>query len=158
MNTDRLWAPWRINYIRKKKQKGCIFCRAVKAKGGKKDYVLFKTRYSVGMLNIFPYNNGHCMVSPARHIGKLEQLTDEESLDLFKSLNRIKRLLDKVLKPDGYNIGINIGRSSGAGIVSHLHLHIVPRWIGDTNFMPTVYGTKIISQSLDELYIQLKHA
>lgn len=158
MKTDRLWAPWRINYIRKKKQKGCIFCRAVKAKSKKKDYVLFKTRYSVGMLNIYPYNNGHCMVSPVRHIGKLERLTDAESLDLFKSLNRIKRLLDKVLKPDGYNIGINIARGAGAGIVSHLHLHIVPRWIGDTNFMPTVYGAKVISQSLDELYIQLKDA
>ncbi len=158
MKNARLWAPWRINYIRQKKQKGCIFCSAAKSKSKDKDYVIFKTGYAVAMLNIFPYNNGHCMVSPVRHVGKLEELGDAEIMDLFKGLNRIKRLLDKVLKPGGYNIGINIGASSGAGIVSHLHIHIVPRWIGDTNFMSTVYNTKIISQSLGELYTRLKNA
>ena len=98
------------------------------------------------------------MVSPIRHIGNLTQLKDVEALDLFQTLNKVKALLDKVLKPDGYNIGINISKSAGAGIVSHLHIHIVPRWIGDINFMTTLYDTKIICQSLDELYKQLKDA
>jgi ATP adenylyltransferase len=108
------------------------------------------------MLNAFPYNNGHLLVSPLRHKGEISQLRDAEILDLFKTLNHAKGLLDKVLKPDGYNIGINISESAGAGVISHLHIHIVPRWKGDTNFMPVLYDTKIISQSLDELYKQLK--
>jgi ATP adenylyltransferase len=153
---DRLWAPWRIRFIRNKKQKKCIFCQALKSKA--KNYVLFKTRYSLALLNIFPYNNGHSMVSPIRHVGDIAKLSDVEALDLFSALTKVRKLLDKVLKPHGYNIGINISRSAGAGIVNHLHIHIVPRWIGDTNFISTVYGTKIISQSLDGLYKQLKHA
>jgi len=98
------------------------------------------------------------MVSPIRHIRTLSQLKEVEVLDLFKTLNNTKILLDKVLKPDGYNIGINVSRSAGAGETRHLHIHIVPRWIGDVNFMPTLFDTKVISQSLDELYKRLKHA
>jgi len=154
---DKLWAPWRVNYIRNiKKKKGCIFCASVKGKT--KDYVVFNTKHSAAMLNIFPYNNGHMLVSPARHICSLAQLNDEEAIDLFKAINKTQRLLDKVLKPNGYNIGINLGRAAGAGITGHLHVHVVPRWVGDTNFMPVLSGTKIISQSLDELYKQLKNA
>lgn len=110
------------------------------------------------MLNIFPYNNGHMMVSPLRHVKDLSALKAAETLDLFKTLSETKALLNKILKPDGYNIGINISRSAGAGIPGHLHIHIVPRWNGDTNFMPLVAGTKVISQSLDELYRQLNYA
>jgi ATP adenylyltransferase len=110
------------------------------------------------MLNIFPYNNGHIMISPIRHVREITQLTELEGLDLFQSLSKVKRLLDKVFKPEGYNIGINIAKSAGAGIAAHLHIHIVPRWQGDTNFMPLFYGTKIISQSLDESYKQLRKA
>ena len=154
---SRLWAPWRIKYIRNtKRQKICIFCANTRSKG--KNYVIFKTKYSFSMLNIFPYNNGHILVSPRRHIREFGQLKSLEILDLINSLNKAKELLDKVLKPDGYNIGINISRSAGAGITGHLHIHIVPRWIGDTNFMPVLYDTKIVSQSLDELHKQLKNA
>lgn len=96
------------------------------------------------------------MISPIRHIGKLSQLKEVEVLDLFAALNKTRELLDKVLKPDGYNIGINISRSAGAGEVRHLHIHIVPRYRGDANFMPTLFNTKVISQSLDELHKQLK--
>jgi ATP adenylyltransferase len=110
------------------------------------------------MLNIFPYNNGHVMVAPIRHINRLSQLKEKETLDLFRTLNKVQILLDRVLKPQGYNIGINISKSAGAGITGHLHIHIVCRWQGDTNFMTTIYDTKIISQSLDELYKQLKYA
>ena len=154
---DRLWAPWRMNYIKAKKQKGCLFCKANRQKAaGEKYYVIFKSRHSIAMLNSFPYNNGHLMVSPLRHVSKLTQLNENESLDLLCSIDRAIRLLDKVLKPQGYNIGINISRSAGAGITGHLHMHIVPRWPGDTNFMPALYDTRVIPESLDELYRQLK--
>ncbi|MDD5097791.1 MAG: HIT domain-containing protein [Candidatus Omnitrophica bacterium] len=154
---DKLWAPWRINYISgKRKVKGCIFCLAKKEKS--QDQVIFKTRFSIAMLNIYPYNNGHMLISPLRHIRDIAQLQEEEILDLFKSLNKAKNLLQKVLKPQGYNIGFNLTRVAGAGITGHLHLHIVPRWVGDTNFMPVVFGTKIISQSLKQLAKKLKDA
>ena len=150
---DKLWAPWRINYIKNANKKTkCIFCDS------KHDFVVFKTRESVCMLNIYPYNNGHLMVAPLRHIRDLNQLNDAQTLDLIKALNKAKKLLDKVLKPDGYNIGANLGHAAGAGIAGHLHLHIVPRWVGDTNFMSTVSSTKIISQSLKDLYKRLKYA
>lgn len=158
---DRLWAPWRMKYLKAsakicggKKQKKCIFCQSIKSKG--KNYIICKGRYSFSMLNIFPYNNGHVMVSPIRHIREFSQLKDIEILDLFKTLNDTKKMLDKVLKPHGYNIGINISASAGAGQTRHLHIHIVPRWRGDTNFMTTLYNTKVISQALDELYKNLK--
>jgi ATP adenylyltransferase len=152
---DRLWSPWRIKYIKSnKKNKGCIFCRAKKA--NPRDYVIFKTRYSAVMLNIFPYNNGHIMVAPLRHVKDLSLLNETEALDIFRAINKTKGLLEKVMHPQGYNIGINISKIAGAGIAGHIHIHIVPRWVGDTNFMPTLYNTKVISQSLDELYKQLK--
>lgn len=153
---ERLWAPWRIKYLEAKKKSGCIFCANQKLRG--KDYVILKTGLSVAMLNIFPYNNGHIMVSPLRHIKELSQLKETEAVDLFRTLNKVKLLLDKVLKPQGYNIGINISKAAGAGIPGHLHIHIVPRWRGDTNFMPVVNDTRVISQSLDELYKKLRHA
>ncbi|MGE5307611.1 MAG: HIT family protein [Deltaproteobacteria bacterium] len=149
---DRLWAPWRITYIRGTRKKGkerCIFCAA---RRDAKDYVLFKTARSVAMLNIFPYNNGHTMVAPLRHTGALQKLSRVEMEDLFLSVQRVMRVLDKVLAPQAYNVGMNLGRTAGAGIPGHLHVHIVPRWNGDTNFMPVTGGTKVISQSLDELY------
>lgn len=154
---DKLWAPWRNNYIAgKNKPKGCIFCAAKKTKGS--DYVVFKTKLSICLLNIYPYNNGHILISPLRHLKDITRLTPEEVLDLFKSLNRAKALLHKVLKPQGYNIGLNLGRISGAGIPGHLHLHIVPRWAGDNNFMPVIFETKVISQSLEQLLKLLKNA
>ena len=153
---DKLWAPWRINYVRNTKQRICIFCRAIDLEA--KDYVLFKTTRTIAMLNIFPYNNGHILVSPKRHIGRLEQLNEDEALDLFRAITKAQKLLTKVLKPHGFNIGINLSPAAGAGITGHLHIHIVPRWIGDTNFMPVLSNTKVVSQSLAELYKQLKNA
>lgn len=153
----RLWAPWRSGYVRsthKKKEKGCIFCSA--AGSPQEKFVVARTRHSRVMLNRFPYNNGHLMVSPRRHVADLALLSDDELLDLFKTVNRAKKALHRLLKPAGYNIGVNIGREAGAGIVSHVHVHIVPRWAGDTNFMPVVAGTKVVSQSLAELKRLLK--
>ena len=154
---DRLWAPWRITYVSKaNKDKQCIFCRA--GKGTKADFVVFKTKYSLCMLNIFPYNNGHLMVTPLRHVKDLERLSQAEIIDLFQSLVRAQKGLSAVLRPEGFNIGINLARSAGAGVTGHMHVHIVPRWNGDTNFMPVLYGTKVMSQSLEQLHKRLIHA
>ena len=150
---DRLWAPWRNKYITAKKQKSCIFCSANK----KSDYVFIKTQLSVAMLNAFPYNNGHILVAPLRHIKDLKNLKENELLDLFNTINRAIALLNKILRPKGYNVGINMGRVAGAGIPGHIHFHIVPRWNGDTNFMSTINSTRVISQSLDELCKRLKN-
>jgi ATP adenylyltransferase len=152
---DRIWAPWRIKYIQSKKKKKCIFCNAVESET--KNYVFIKNKLSFAMLNIYPYNNGHALVAPLRHTNKISKLKDEDFLDMFDTLNTTMECLDKVLKPQGYNIGINLSGLAGSGISGHLHIHIVPRWKGDTNFMPVIYDTKVVSQSLQELYRGLKN-
>ncbi|MDD4953602.1 MAG: HIT domain-containing protein [Candidatus Omnitrophica bacterium] len=150
---DKIWAPWRINYFKIKKQKGCIFCKAKKNNAG--DYVIFKSKHCLGLLNIYPYACGHIMIAPLRHINSLGQLNQQEVMDIFAALKKIQLALDKVLKPQGYNIGLNLSRSSGAGITGHMHIHIVPRWIGDANFMTTISDTRVISQSLGQLRKEL---
>jgi ATP adenylyltransferase len=160
MTTDRLWAPWRIPYIKKSKikQKGCFLCRANRSTHDKKNLVFLKSDHAFGILNLYPYNNGHVMIVPARHVKHLSGLSDPELCDIMACVNKTTAALDKMLKPDGYNIGINIGRVAGAGIRDHLHIHIVPRWNGDTNFMSTLINTRVMSQSLRVLYDELvKH-
>lgn len=153
---DRLWAPWRTEYISKvDSMKGCIFCSKLKAGGDKAARIIERSRHSFSILNIFPYNNGHLMVVPYRHVSDLTKLSDEELLDICRLLNRTQKMLEKALKPDGFNIGVNIGRSAGAGVKGHVHIHIVPRWNGDVNFMPVFTGSKVMSQSLDSLYAKL---
>jgi len=153
---DKLWAPWRTGYLYAKKKNGCVFCDSLKPK--KKAWVILKNKYSFAVLNKYPYNNGHLLAAPLRHIGDIPGLKDEEILDLFKTVSQAKDVLSRALKPAGFNIGINIGESAGAGVTGHLHIHLVPRWKGDTNFMPVLYNTKVISQSLEELYRRLKRA
>ena len=153
---DKLWAPWRKGYITLKKPKGCIFCEKPKFKDDK-SYIITRSKFSFSMLNIFPYNNGHLMVAPFKHTKDLNKLNDEELLDLLKLLRKSCDLLDKALKPEGYNIGINVGEISGAGYAGHLHIHIVPRWKSDTNFMPVITDTKVIPESLDSVYRKLKY-
>lgn len=157
---DKLWAPWRITYIKNSaKEKRCLFCRVKKTKQKKadqKNLVVLRSAHCFVIINLFPYNNGHLMISPYRHIKDTGYLNDAEALDILKTLNFTKTVLDKILKPHGYNIGINTGKAAGAGIDKHLHIHIVPRWNGDNNFMPAIFKTKVISQSLSELYRLLK--
>jgi len=155
---DKIWAPWRKEYILQKKMKGCIFCTMPKEDRDRENYIIKRTKSSFAMLNTYPYNNGHLMVSPYKHTPDLSGLTNAELIDLMDLLKLSQRLLRKVLKPAGFNIGINIGKSSGAGFTDHLHVHIVPRWQGDTNFMPVISDTKIVSESLDSLYRRLKDA
>ncbi|MDP2922763.1 MAG: HIT domain-containing protein [Candidatus Omnitrophota bacterium] len=153
---NRIWAPWRIGYVTKKKNRGCVFCSAHKAKNDEKNFIVLRSHHCFVMLNTFPYNNGHIMVISNRHVSSLDKLVDTEILDINKTLIRMTAILKAILKPAGFNVGINLGKVSGAGIDRHLHIHLVPRWLGDTNFMPVFTDTKIISQSLEELYGLIK--
>lgn len=153
---EKLWAPWRSKYIYLRKRKRCIFCGNKTRSNIKARYILTRTKYSFSMLNLYPYNNGHVMVAPFRHVKYLEDLSGAELADLMKLVKSTKITLDKKLKPHGYNIGMNLGKISGAGFEGHLHIHIVPRWSGDTNFMPVVADSKVVSESLDTLYKLLK--
>nr|MBU1328791.1 HIT domain-containing protein [Candidatus Omnitrophota bacterium] len=145
-----LWAPWRNKFVTIRKIKGCIFC--IKGQKDKDSFIIKKSIYSFAMLNIYPYNNGHIMVSPFRHVKDLKGLNDAELLDIIKLTRDMQVLLEKKLKPHGFNIGINTGKVAGAGYKDHLHIHIVPRWKGDSNFMPVIADTKVMPQSLEELY------
>jgi ATP adenylyltransferase len=156
MKKEIIWAPWRMGYILEIKKEGCFLCSAFKSKNFKKNYVLEKNKNAFVIMNIFPYNNGHLMVAPGRHIAEFEQLTEDEILSINILIKKSIIILKKVLKPDGFNIGLNIGKASGAGVESHIHFHIVPRWIGDTNFMPVISNTKVIPQALNDLYKKLR--
>ena len=153
---DKLWAPWRIKYIHQKKTKGCVFCKAHKARTDSKNFIILRSWHCYAILNTFPYNNGHILIVSNRHVRSLERLSDHELLDMNKTLIKVKSVLKKILNPEGFNIGINIGKLAGAGVEKHLHIHLVPRWAGDTNFMPVTADTKLISQSLKELYKKIK--
>ncbi len=154
---DKLWAPWRSKYIAKVSSiKGCIFCSKPKSKKDKANYILSRSRHSFSILNVYPYNNGHIMIVPYRHVNDLTKLSDEETLDLMHLLRDSQEFISKTMHPDGYNIGINIGRAAGAGLKNHVHIHLVPRWVGDSNFMPVFTSTKVISESLNALYDRLK--
>lgn len=157
---DKLWAPWRLQYITglDTKRKGCVFCRIFKEKKDAKNFIFIRNPYAYAVLNVYPYNNGHILVLPNRHLKDISDLRKHEREDLFDVLNSAKFLLQKVLNPKGYNIGMNIGRISGGGIPGHLHIHVVPRWRGDVNFMPVVANTRVISQSLETLFRKLVQA
>ena len=127
----------------------CIFCE-------KKQYVLKETRYAMVMLNLFPYNPGHLMVAPKRHVANLEDLTDEELKEIMELTQKSVKVLKEIANPDGFNIGINIGRVAGAGFEGHIHIHVVPRWNGDTNFMPIIGETKVIPEGIEKTFKKLK--
>ena len=159
---DNLWAPWRQTYIETPKDKPsggdeeCFICRGSAGADDRASYVLHRTALSVVVLNRFPYNNGHLLVCPTAHKGQLEELADDELLDLQLLLRRLTGIIRRRMNADGFNIGLNLGRVAGAGVPGHLHWHLVPRWFGDTNFMPVVGDTKVISQSLEALYDLLR--
>ena len=155
---DRLWAPWRVKYVTKiigKSRGACIFCKMAKEKRDSQNLIFLRSELAFAVLNLYPYNNGHSLVLPFRHVDDLSKLKKTERDDLFSLLLYTKALLQKVLKPKGFNIGMNLGRAAGAGFPGHLHIHIVPRWQGDINFMPAVGNTKVVSQSLEALYDHL---
>ncbi|HEV2946684.1 MAG TPA: HIT domain-containing protein [Gemmataceae bacterium] len=153
---DHLWAPWRLSYVAAAKAPGendpCFICKGLNEHNDRGNLIPLRTPESVVMLNRFPYNNGHLLIAPRAHKGNLSDLNASELLEVMETLRRMVSVLDRLMHPDGYNIGLNLGRAAGAGLPGHLHWHVVPRWHGDTNFMPLVGDTKVIVQSLDALY------
>ncbi|MCD6452859.1 MAG: HIT domain-containing protein [Dehalococcoidales bacterium] len=153
---ERLWAPWRIQYIQMAKPEGCILCDKPQQNRDELNYILYRGSKNFIILNAYPFNPGHLMVAPYRHIASLEELTDNELHEHFEMVRRGIRLLKKTFHPDGFNIGMNTGKMAGAGIDKHLHTHIVPRWQGDSNFMPVVADTRVVPEALAETYNKLK--
>ncbi len=152
---DKLWAPWRVKYVTTivDKHKGCVFCRIKdETRKDRSNYVIHRGQHAFIVLNIYPYNNGHLMVIPYRHVNDTAKLNREERTELYDLIENIKVVLKKVMKCQGFNVGINLGKVAGAGFPGHVHVHIVPRWKGDVNFMPVTAQTKVISQSLKEVH------
>lgn len=149
-----LWAPWRMEYISGPKEEGCIFCRALAA-DGRARLLLGTTDASLIVLNRFPYQNGHLMVAPRRHTADLAALTAAEHADVTETLRRAVATLGETLRPDGFNVGLNLGACAGAGVLDHLHWHVVPRWHGDTNFMPVLAEVRVMPQHLAATYDRL---
>ncbi|MBI3909519.1 MAG: HIT domain-containing protein [Armatimonadetes bacterium] len=155
---ERIWAPWRLAYVEIKQPEGCIFCQKPAAGRDTEELVLYRGESCFVLLNLFPYNNGHLMVAPYRHVGDFTELTADEGAELIRLAQRMVRVLGHAYHPDGYNLGMNLGRTAGAGIEDHLHLHVVPRWNGDTNFMPVIAGTKVLPDTLVGTYRTLSAA
>lgn len=151
-----MFAPWRIKYILSKKPKGCVFCKALKKKDNEKNFILRRNQYCFTILNLYPYTNGHLMVVPYKHTANVSDLTKNELSEIWQEIQFWVDIEKKTMHTDGFNIGMNIGQAAGAGIETHLHFHIVPRWVGDSNFMPVLGKTKVIPQSLKDIYKQLK--
>ncbi|MEM2095121.1 MAG: HIT domain-containing protein [Candidatus Caldarchaeum sp.] len=156
---DRLWAPWRMNYIKTAKETAeCIFCEAAKTSDDASKYVVHRGEKSLIIMNLYPYNNGHLMVSPYRHIPSILEMDDNEMLDVMRLLKMAVVLVRKALNPEAFNIGVNIGKYAGAGIEDHIHFHVVPRWRGDTNFMTTLSNTRVLPETVDQTYKRLLEA
>ncbi len=154
---ETLWAPWRMAYVSGVQPvTGCLFCTALAADEDERRLVLTRGRTAFLILNAFPYAPGHLMVATARHVGSPEELDASESLELWSLTQRALGALRAVYRPDGFNLGANIGRVAGAGVEGHLHLHVVPRWAGDTNFMPVVGGVKVLPESLETTFQRLR--
>jgi ATP adenylyltransferase len=156
MTDKTIWAPWRAEFILGEKEKGCIFCKRLKRKDSVRNLIIYRGEKSFVILNKYPYNPGHAMVVPKRHVAHIEKLTAVEAAEFFELTRLTVKLMKKALKPHSLNIGMNLGRSSGAGIPEHLHMHIVPRWNGDTNFMPVIGLTKVVSVPLEPIYDAIK--
>ncbi|MCP4677045.1 MAG: HIT domain-containing protein [Deltaproteobacteria bacterium] len=155
---DTLWTPWRMDYILGPKPDGCVFCTALEQgeKSHEKNLILYTTEHSFVMMNRFPYTHAHLMILPKRHISKLDDLGKEECRELFDLVVKAQSALIRALNPQGLNMGLNQGEAAGAGIKDHLHIHIVPRWNGDTNFMPMLAETRTMPEHLSETYRTLR--
>ena len=153
---EQIWAPWRIEYIQMEKPEGCILCDKPKQNNDEPNYILYRGENNFVILNAYPYNPGHLMIAPYRHIASLEELTDEELKEHFEIVRRSTKILREVFNPGGFNLGINLGKVAGAGIDDHFHTHIVPRWQGDTNFTPVIANVKVLPEALSETYHKLK--
>jgi ATP adenylyltransferase len=165
MENKNLWAPWRIQYVQgldketseAEQTTGCFICHNIEhPQDDDENLVLWRTDKSIVILNRYPYNNGHLLIAPVRHIPDLDNTNNKEMLEMIQLIRESQKALSLAIKPHGFNVGMNFGRCAGAGLPAHLHAHIVPRWDGDTNFMTVCGDTNVISQSLTELFEQLK--
>lgn len=155
---ERLMSPWRLRYVSSGRRNGerCVFCAAIRGRNDRSGLVLFRGEHNFVILNKFPYNNGHLMVVPYAHVRSLQEAKDEALFEMTLLAARCEAILRRTYRPTGINLGMNLGRSAGAGIEEHYHLHIVPRWDGDTNFMTTVGGTRVIPEALGVSYRRLR--
>ena len=155
---EHLFAPWRMEYIGGEPEPGCLFCRVREAgpEHDRENLVVWRGEDALVMLNRFPYNAGHVMVAPRAHVGSLEDLDDAQAVALHAALRRSLAVLRAVSQPEGFNVGANLGRVAGAGIPDHVHLHVVPRWNGDTNFLPVLGETKVVNEQLDRTWEKLR--
>ena len=172
MNHQQLWAPWRLEYVAGDQEKkapapatllaggelDCFLCQAAAGDDDRQRLIVQHGRYSLTVLNRYPYNNGHLLVSPKRHVARLDQLEAAEHLDLVQTITHMIGLLERTIRAEGFNVGLNLGQVAGAGLPGHVHWHIVPRWHGDTNFMPTISGIRVIPQSMEAHWEQLPAA
>ncbi|MFW9924042.1 MAG: HIT domain-containing protein [Candidatus Thorarchaeota archaeon] len=154
---ERIWAPWRIEYIEQpKNDKECFICQMLKENEDEKNLILFRGKNAIVMLNKYPYIAGHLMVAPVTHTSELDELDQDISNEMWELTSKTVKLLKESLHPEGFNIGINLGAVSGAGLKTHVHIHIVPRWTGDTNFMPIIANSRAISEGLNQTYTKLR--
>jgi len=161
LSLRRLWAIWRMPYIKLLASEGgkeCIFCKLPKENRDRENLILHRSSSSFIIMNKYPYNPGHLMVAPYRHVANLDELSDDELIDVMNLVRISIRVLKETMSPDGFNIGMNVGKAAGAGFEGHIHIHIVPRWVGDANFMPILGNTKVISEALSNTYDELKKA
>jgi len=161
LSLRRLWAVWRMPYIKllaTEAGKECIFCTLPAEGRDEENLILHRSDHCFIILNKYPYNPGHLMVAPYRHVASIEDLTEEEATDMWRLIRLSMLTLRRAMNPEGFNVGANIGKAAGAGFEGHVHIHIVPRWNGDTNFMPVIGNTKVVSDALRNTYIELKKA
>lgn len=151
-----LWAPWRCEYVSQPREDGCTFCRIFEEKNDRENLVLLRGDMCGVVMNRYPYNSGHLMVVPYRHEADLDALEDGEMLEMIQTTRRLMGVMKDLMCPGGFNVGINMGAVAGAGITEHIHLHVVPRWQGDTNFLPVLADTRVVPHALLEMYDGLK--
>ncbi|HTR80373.1 MAG TPA: HIT domain-containing protein [Bacteroidota bacterium] len=159
---ERLFSPWRSQYIaslsvpKNGRNDRCLFCDVAKEKSDSKNLILFRRRHCFAMMNLYPYNSGHVLIIPYTHTSEMGKLTKKEYAEVMSATSDIIRALTKAFQPHGFNFGANLGKVAGAGIDQHIHFHVVPRWNGDTNFMPTLADTKVVSEEINATYRKLK--
>lgn len=153
---DRIWAPWRMDYIESSKEPGCVFCEKSQSKKDKKNLVLYRGMETFILMNLYPYTNGHLMIAPYLHTSDVNELTEIANKEIMQFAKDCFNILKSKLGAEGFNFGANLGKVAGAGIDQHIHYHIVPRWSGDTNFMPVISDTKVMIEKLNKTWERLK--
>lgn len=153
---NKLWAPWRMDYIRTPKEDGCVFCKKHQSTKDRENLLLFRGEESFVLMNLYPYSNGHLMISPYKHTSNTNDISEIGNQEIMSLTNKSMEIIKNIMGADGFNIGANLGKAAGAGIEEHLHFHIVPRWIGDTNFMPVLGNTKVMVEGLQETWDSMK--